>query len=634
MRVKQLSYVLPLKQVKLFWERVTFSRLTTAYFVFSIVHCILQVSLQIRAFTINAKAASFLYDISVQANATDNRIPALGSTDLRLCNDVPTDYRDLSKCDVIWNGTAKNNYLNAANSSPSDYSSSSSSIPSPAAPLPVPDTNINNEVVATATVTVVVTPTASTITILVHDHDHDEDDEDDEDDEEDLLAARSIKVLAFDEDGSIKVNISGEGYSNTVATLTSSCLWSLNWPVSILDNTKREDIVFIAFQFWVLGMSIVALLNESIPHIFASLLTHMLATGWSAYQLVHTAGFRSTFGRVITQGACNGVSLLPSYWNQRANAEYPTLALNVLALFISGFLSWKLFKLFGWQTFKRVGASLAINRIYKLVLVLSIVLQLSFFFMGATVSLWLDELINGAASHVAWYVTLYKASSFATLVLLVPWIAAGWFSVRQEMRMPMFVFLVLSILYLAAWGTMFLADTFRWSFFTWRFFGLMATASVVLTLAAFVLGVICRYNFGKGLPRYLNAQEPLPGDDFSPVYSSDLEKVDFPSNEKPIPTFSATFGSGPEVPPPSQMFASRMGPRFFNSAAEPFESPRSTVLPEPALTRTSSRSSDQSSTVMHSSENHGTIGSYYSYSPSEGSPRNDTSIGGKRWVIE
>ena len=31
-------------------------------------------------------------------------------------------------------------------------------------------------------------------------------------------------------------------------------------------NTKREDIVFICFQIWVLGMSIVALLNESIPH--------------------------------------------------------------------------------------------------------------------------------------------------------------------------------------------------------------------------------------------------------------------------------------------------------------------------------------------------------------------------------
>jgi hypothetical protein len=35
-----------------------------------------------------------------------------------------------------------------------------------------------------------------------------------------------------------------------------------------LRNTKREDIAFIAFQLWVLGMSLVALLNESIPHMY------------------------------------------------------------------------------------------------------------------------------------------------------------------------------------------------------------------------------------------------------------------------------------------------------------------------------------------------------------------------------
>lgn len=178
----------------------------------------------------------------------------------------------------------------------------------------------------------------------------------------------------------------------------------------------------------------------------------------------------------------------------------------------------------------------------------------------------------------------------------------------------MFIFLLLSLLYLGAWGSMFLADTFRWLFLTWTFFTLMATASVFFTLVAFVLGVVCRYNFGKGLLRYcqssflffhllliltlVNAQEPLPGDDFSPVTGPDIEKIAFPSNEKPIPTFSATFGSGSQVPPPSQMFSGRLGPRFFNPSAEPFEPLRDSFpisAPRPALTRTPSQSSDGSS---------------------------------------
>lgn len=642
MRVKQLAIVLPVSKVKLFWDRLTFSKLTTAYFIFSLIHCIIQVSLQIRAFTINKDAASFLYSISVQANATDNRIPVLGNGDLQLCPDVPTRLNDYTGCQVIWNGTAKSNSVAAdanapsystALAAPSSSAVSTTSLSSSTAlsslalstnsVAPLHAQAVNGQAAATPvvitqtitpTVTIVVAPTAPAL--VPHD---------DLDLEDVRPHSKRFhpEVLVFDEGGVIKVIIKGDGFNNVEANLSESCPWSLNYPVSILDNTKREDIVFIAFQFWVLGMSIVALLNESIPHMIASLLTHILATTWSGLQLNHTANFRATFNRVITNGACNGVALLPSYWDERADAEYPALVLNVVALLISAFLTWKLVKSFGWQTFKRVGASLTINRIYKLVLVLSIVLQLSFFFMGATVSLWLDDLFNGAASRSASYVAFYKATSFATLVLLIPWIATGWFAVRQELRLPMFIFLVLSLLYLGAWALMFLADTFRWAFLTWLFFTLMASASVFLTLVAFILGVICRYNFGKGLPRYLNAQEPLPGDDFTPVKGSDLEKVDFPSNEKPIPTFSATFGSGSEVPPPSQMFSAsrgRLGPRFFNPSAEPFESPPEGLVisaPSPALTR-------ESSSHSHS-DSFGTLHSYYSYSSSPGK---------QRWLIE
>ena len=108
----------------------------------------------------------------------------------------------------------------------------------------------------------------------------------------------------------------------------------------------------MSYQFWVLGMSVVALLNESIPHIFASLVTHIMAAAWGGFQLVHTAAFRKEFNVLITNGACRGVSnQLPialNYWQTRREAEVSSLTLNVLALVVSGFLSWKLFKVRIW----------------------------------------------------------------------------------------------------------------------------------------------------------------------------------------------------------------------------------------------------------------------------------------------
>jgi hypothetical protein len=195
----------------------------------------------------------------------------------------------------------------------------------------------------------------------------------------------------------------------------------------------------------------------------------------------------------------------------------------------------------------------------------------------------------------------------------------------------MFIFLLLSLVYMSGWSVMFLAGTFRWTFMTWRFFTVISVASILLTALSFILGVICRYNFGSGLARYLNAQEPLPGEDFAPVnHASDLEKVAFPGDEKPIPTFSVAFGTGSEVPPPSQMFAARLGPRFYRSA-EPFETPKNSP-PESTVSGSGGSDAPPHSPI-------GSIASYYSYSPTNSSfshSRNESQAqsADKRWVIE
>jgi hypothetical protein len=185
--------------------------LTTAYFIFSILHCIIQASFQIRAFTINAEAASFLYSISVAGNATDLRIPALGDGDLRLCANAPVNPKDLSGCDVIWNGLAKNNSIgtNAAAQQTSDEypetstfaTTSSSEIVAPTAAVPAITPVVSTSttpVVAPSTVTVVLnagSTSASSGTVLSSvDEDDDEDDED-EDEADDLEDEKSLDSL-------------------------------------------------------------------------------------------------------------------------------------------------------------------------------------------------------------------------------------------------------------------------------------------------------------------------------------------------------------------------------------------------------------------------------------------------------
>jgi uncharacterized membrane protein YciS (DUF1049 family) len=103
-------------------------------------------------------------------------------------------------------------------------------------------------------------------------------------------------------------------------------------------------------------------------------------------------------------------------------------------------------------------------------LVLSIAIQLCLFFIAVTVSLWFDQLVNRPIADQARYLVLYLASSAVTLALLLPWLIMGWVGVRRELKLPMFLFLLLALLYMGCWSVMLDSTTFRWTFVTWRFF--------------------------------------------------------------------------------------------------------------------------------------------------------------------
>jgi len=343
--------------------------------------------------------------------------------------------------------------------------------------------------------------------------------------------------------------------------LSKQCLLALNWPLETLQNTKREDIVFINFHVWVLGMSIVALLNESIPHMLASLVTHIIVTAWSAFQLDHTKNFQNDFKSIILD-LCDGQNLLPTYWKDRSDAEIPSAAFNAAVLFVSAWLSWRLFKTYNWATFKRIGASRTISRVYKLVLSLSVTLQLSLFFIVVSMALWIDQLCNGAIGLTSTHMTLYRALYITVLILLVPWIVTGWRAVRREHRRMMAGFLVFNVVLIGGWASMFASITFRWTFEQWRFFSMISVASVFLSLVTLVLGIWCRKNFGSELWKYLDSKERLADDEEfasssassypNSLYETDEKRFSYASSEKisfpspgPVPTFGSAFGSNP-----------------------------------------------------------------------------------------
>lgn len=121
----------------------------------------------------------------------------------------------------------------------------------------------------------------------------------------------------------------------------------------------------VGYYIWLFGLTFVAIINQSIPHLVAAFISSLLAVAWSVVQVLHTHAFQSEFDRFITNGACGGIQLLPSYWKQRSVIEVPSLVLNCVFALILGGLSFKLVSGYRRSTSKLVGGEKYVGRLYK-----------------------------------------------------------------------------------------------------------------------------------------------------------------------------------------------------------------------------------------------------------------------------
>ncbi|KAJ7223024.1 hypothetical protein GGX14DRAFT_656898 [Mycena pura] len=296
------------------------------------------------------------------------------------------------------------------------------------------------------------------------------------------------------------------------------CAISLLWLSDVLSDARREDLVVLAYQIWLFSLSVVTLLNESLPHLFAGLAARALSTGWAGFRVHGNINLYNAYTHVITTGNCDGIDPLGSWWDQSGPVEIAGVLLNALDLVLMSALSYKLFSVYASQTFSRVGASADINRIYKLVLLFSVVLQLAGFFTLVQTALWIGKISFGPIRQLAEHFPIYLAELVITAVLEIPWLVLGWTSVRRESKMLFLLFASISFILFGMATALFISPFYQFVFEEWSFYATISVAAYILLVATSFLAVICRLKFGKGLAHFLRVTHALDDGDFTPVY--------------------------------------------------------------------------------------------------------------------
>ncbi|KAG8754554.1 hypothetical protein FRC14_004960 [Serendipita sp. 396] len=187
-------------------------------------------------------------------------------------------------------------------------------------------------------------------------------------------------------------NLTKQGQNSTFRA-TETCLQALRWPLQTILQKQREDLTFIFLQIWIFVLGIAAVTNNSVPHILASCIGHISITIWTAIQLVNVFAFKQNYDTLIKGvntarlglsgqfGACEKQDPIPQYFQHQILGHLLLIGWNTFGFIGFLFFAYKLHRSFAWSTFKRIGASILIERLYRMALTHLLFLQITLYFV-------------------------------------------------------------------------------------------------------------------------------------------------------------------------------------------------------------------------------------------------------------
>jgi len=451
--------------------RITLTRISALFFLFSFVHCFAQGILQASIFAEDQDFQTVVDHVLTAADIPERDVPWLtgpgyGNYNLKICTDIPLGKGPFPFCDTVFA---------SGQQGPFNVTGFRRSEP---------------EIFARATVE----------------------------------SQMSVGPAYNNESTLVGVQVSNGVDAPKVLDL--QCTRVLLYLDKMLDDTKREAIALIFLQFWFFIMSLIAVTYDSIPHTLAVLLGRSLILFWSSFAFRREWFHEDEYNTMVLgpESPC-GYDLFPGYFARRFAFELPDLLLNCTAFLISLYLSLRLLKMYREQQFTSMGAPPTIQNMYKYFMATMACLQLSVFVLLTAMILWANELMSTAVSHISLYTHTELFVIIFSSALVVPWLSMGWYAITREHKVWMSIYLSLGLIFVGGWAGMFDSEVYRFSLQEWSFMSTATALSFVNMVASLILGVICYRNFGQGFSSYLHAVDALDRSNFIPeVFEKDVEK--------------------------------------------------------------------------------------------------------------
>ncbi|KAF0441991.1 hypothetical protein F8M41_003739 [Gigaspora margarita] len=264
-------------------------------------------------------------------------------------------------------------------------------------------------------------------------------------------------------------NIDTEQSLSAVGNITdqmrpnASCIYQPSYVR--LNNIKDENIIFIIFQIFQVWFCFSAMYNQNSMQVIAIIVINSLFALNGIVQWVEVKKWFLDFDR-----DCPGRLSLHT---QFVKYDLPLIIALLLFSLALGFLCWKLYQQYGWNIYKKIGADLDMQNIYRTYLIHFLLLKLdAIFILGLSI-----EALNIYVYSIGKLSDLkhlrYMPEQFYLFHLSVTVLSAvnqilAYYSARKEFKSGIWYFFILFIIF----GIVMAAVTLVWSIFVFGNFNM------------------------------------------------------------------------------------------------------------------------------------------------------------------
>ncbi|KAM3578879.1 hypothetical protein VKS41_008672 [Umbelopsis sp. WA50703] len=278
-------------------------------------------------------------------------------------------------------------------------------------------------------------------------------------------------------------------YENTTESknLANSSIADSSDGAERFDRMRWENIAFIGFQVWFSAMALDGIANQNVAEVLAIFAFNLICGVLGALEILDNHLWITRLQKSMD------VSVLKV-------AEKIEIALAVilpLLAVVFALPTYKIVKQLGWTRYKKIGADLSIDKMFRLFQRFVLLLKINIF-TEFIVSLFFvikggSSLLGDTAASTPWM----EGVQIIVTALMLPMLYFARTAVSAESPNRMISFIVFQVVVifhfaLMLYNTLYLSD--KWVI--WLCFVIMG---MIIDITTIVLAAMCKNNFGKGL---------------------------------------------------------------------------------------------------------------------------------------